>query len=276
MKKILILFLCIQLTAQVQSQTKKVLIEGAGQPVVMLNGGTFDMAAYAPHSKLLADSFMVIRMEQFNIQYANEGRQLPKNYSVKTESEAILKTLDSLHISDPVILIGHSYGGVIAFDLAINHPERVRSLVLVEAPLFDITKGKETDEMKQISKLTKDFTPEVIVTEEMVMSFRCKMINCDSADLRKHPMWAKWMAQKDRLRGLSAVPNYKVDLEKVHRFQKPVLVVTGTTTFQAHKIVDDLLAHEFRKAQKANLTGNHTAIYQSAEEFVPLLKTFVR
>ena len=276
MKKILILFMCIQVTAQVQSQTKKILIEGTGQPIVMLNGGTFDMTAYAPHSKLLADSFRVIRMEQFNIQYANEGRQLPENYSVKTEREGILKTLDSLRISEPVIMIGHSYGGVIAFDLAINHPERVRSLVLVEAPLFDITKGKETDEMKQISKLTNDFTPGVTVTEEMVMNFRCKMTNCDSADIRKHSMWVKWMAQKDRLRGLSVVPNYKVDLEKLHRFQKPVLVVTGTTTIQAHKIIDDLLAHEFRNARKANLKGNHTAIYQSAEDFVPMLKAFLR
>src|SRR5215217_5453390 len=108
MKKIsAFLFIVVNLhVAQAQPKTKQVLVEGSGPPVVMLHGGTFDYTAYAPHAKLLADSFTVIRMQQFNVQYAGEGRVLPKNYSVKTESEAIGATLDSLHITKAVILVG--------------------------------------------------------------------------------------------------------------------------------------------------------------------------
>ena len=135
MRKILALFVFLnQLIAQGQLKTKQVLIEGNGQPVVLLHGGTFDYTAYAAHSKLLADSFSVVRMQQFNVQYADEQLTLPKHYSVKMESDAIMATLDSLHITQPVVLVGHSYGGVIAFDFAINHPERIQVLVLVEAP----------------------------------------------------------------------------------------------------------------------------------------------
>jgi pimeloyl-ACP methyl ester carboxylesterase len=278
MKKLFTIFLCVQIFVQANAQTKKVLVEGSGQPVVLLNGGTFDMTAFAPHSKLLADSFTVIRMEQFNIQYANEGKQIPDNYSVKMESEAVLKTLDSLHITSPVIIIGHSYGGVIAFDFAMHNPDWVRSLVLVEAPLFDLAKakGKETEEMKQIANLTKDFTPSVTVTEEMVMSFRCKMANCDTMDIRKHPMWEKWLEQKNRLRGLSVVPAYKVNVGELHNFKKPVLIVTGSATIEANKVLDNILAHEFPNAKTGSLPGNHTTIYQNASIFVPLLKSFVR
>ena len=113
------LVLLIQLVVQAQPKTKQVLVEGSGPPVVLLHGGTFDYNAYSAHAKLLADSFTVIRMQQFNVQYANEGRTLSTDYSVKKESEAVSATLDSLHITRPVILVGHSYGGVIAFDLAI-------------------------------------------------------------------------------------------------------------------------------------------------------------
>ena len=280
MKIILAVFIVLftQLTAQAQPKTKQALVEGRGTPVVLLHGGTFDYNAYAAHSKLLADSFTVIRLQQFNVQYANEGWTLPKDYSVKMESEAIKVTLDSLHISKPVILVGHSYGGVVAFDFAMNHPERVQSLVLVEAPLFDMAKakGEYSEQMKEIEEPGKHFTPQATITEEMIKSFRCKMTNCDTFDIRQHPMWPSWLKQKDRLRGLSVVPGYKINFEKLHRFQNPVLIVTGTTTIEPHKTIDRLLSREFPNVKTASLSGDHIAVYQNAEVFVQTLKTFLR
>jgi len=280
MKKILTLFLILfnQSFAQALPKTKQVLIEGHGPPVVLLHGGTFDITAYAAHAKLLADSFTVIRMQQFNVQYANEGWTLPKNYSVKMESDAIKSTLDSLHITEPVILAGHSYGGVIAFEFAIHHPEKVKSLFLVEAPLFDIakTKGAYSEKMKQIDELTRHFKPRATITEEMIKSFRCKMSNCDTFDIRSHPMWQKWLKQKDRLKGLSVVPAYKIDFKKLHAFQKPVLIITGITTIEPNKTIDSLLSREFSNVKTASLPGDHVAVYQNAETFVQTLKAFLR
>jgi pimeloyl-ACP methyl ester carboxylesterase len=280
MKKILALLLILfhQLIAQSQPATKQVLIEGTGPEIVFLHGGTFDYGAFAPHSKLLADSFSVIRMQQFNVQYANEGRTLPNDYSVRTESVAVRATLDSLKLTAPVILVGHSYGGVIAFDFALNNPERVLSLVLVEAPLFDMAKakGEYSKKMSQIDELTKHFTPQATITEEMIKNFRCEMANCDTLDIRKNPMWPNWLKQKDRLRGLSVVPAYKIDFKKLQGFQKPVLIITGTTTIEPNKTVNKLLSHEFSNAKTASLQGDHIAVYQNAAAFVQTLKAFLR
>jgi pimeloyl-ACP methyl ester carboxylesterase len=273
------LFVTLSLTAaQAQVKIKQVLIEGKGQPIVLLHGGTFDFNSFEPHAKFLSDSFLVIRMQQFNVQYANEGRALPADYSVKLESEAVFATLDSLHITQPIILVGHSYGGVIAFDFAMNHPDNIMSLLLVEAPLFDIakTKGEYSEKMKQIDELTKRFTQRATITEEMIKSFRCEMTNCDTFDIRQHPMWPKWLQQKERLRGLSVVPNYKIDFKKMHAFQKPVLIVTGTTTIEPNKTVNKLLIREFSNTKSASLPGDHIAIYQNAETFIQTLKAFLR
>ena len=42
---------------------------------------------------------------------------------------------------EPVDLIGHSFGATIALRLALEHPESVRRLVLIEPVLFSITRG---------------------------------------------------------------------------------------------------------------------------------------
>lgn len=279
MKKLLTFFLFVgQLVAQAQPKTKQVLVEGSGPPVVLLHGGTFDYHSFAAHAKLLSDSFTTICMQQFNVQYANEGRTLPKNYSVKSESEAIKATLDSLHVTQPIVLVGHSYGGVVAFDFAMRHPELVQSLVLVEAPLFAIAKAKGaySEKMKGIDELTRHFTPEATITEEMIRNFRCEMANCDTVDIRQHPMWPRWLKQKDRLRGLSVVPDYKIDLKKLHEFRKPVLILTGTTTIEPNKTVNRLLSREFSTVKTGNLPGDHIAVYQNPETFVQILKNFLQ
>lgn len=279
MKNILaFLFLMIQLAVAAQPKTKQVIVEGSGPPVVLLHGGTFDFNAYAAHAKLLADSFTVIRMLQFNVQFANEGWTLPENYSVKTESEAIKATLDSLHINQPIVLVGHSYGGVIAYDFAMRFKEKIRTLVLVEAPLFHIAmiKGQFSAQMKEIDELTKNFTPHASITEEMIKNFRCKMANCDTFDIRQHAMWPRWLRQKDRLKGLSVVPAYKIVPEQIHAFEKQVLIVTGTNTIEPNKTIDRLLSLEFPNATRASLPGDHGAIYQQPELFVQVLKNFLR
>ena len=129
--------------------------------------------------------------------------------------------------------------------------------------------------MTRIDKLTINFTPQASITEEMIRSFRCEMTDCDTFDIRKHPMWPKWLQQKDRLRGLSVVPLYKIDFRKLHAFQKPVLIVTGTITIEPNKTVNKLLSREFSNVRTASLPGDHIAIYPNAETFVQTLKAFL-
>ena len=278
MKKVFVFLLFLPILAISQSKIKKCLVEGEGTPIVMLNGGTADMTVFALHSKELSHNFKVIRMEQFNVEYATENLMLPRNYSVRMETEAIRFTLDSLHIKEPIILVGHSYGGLIALDFAVNHPNYIRSLVLIEPPVFGIADSKKEspEGMKKMKELLKQLTPQANITEDMVKQFRCELMNCDSFDIHQHPSWKTWISQKNRLRGLNAVSNYKFELKMVHQFRKPVLIVTGAQTVPFHKRIDELLTTEFPLARAATIQGGHAAINTNSKEFIDCLLRFVK
>ncbi len=137
-------------------------------------------------------------------------------------------------------------------------------------------KNESPDGMKKMQELSKQFAPQAEITDNMVMQFRCDLMNCDSFDIRKHPLWTTWIKQKNRLRGLSAVDNYQIDLKKLHQFQKPVLIVTGTQTVPFHKRIDELLAAEFSFSQTANIQGGHAAINTNPIEFIDTLLKFLK
>ena len=127
-----------------------------------------------------------------------------------------------------------------------------------------------------MQELSKQFTPQADITEDMVKQFRCELMNCDTIDIHEHPLWKTWIKQKNRLRGLSTVSNYKINLKKLHQFQRPVLIVTGTQTVPFHKRIDELLTVEFSFAKTANIQGGHTAVNTNAKEFTECLLKFLK
>ena len=160
MRLLFFLLLC-PITMFAQYSTKKVIVEGMGAPVVLLAGGRWDMQSFSEPAEALSRSHQVIRMEHFNVQYASEGMTLPSGYSLRWESEAIGRTLDSLGIKEPVVLVGWSFGALMAMDFALNHPTRVRQVVLYEPPAFWVAKarGESPEGLQRMIRLTQTFTP---------------------------------------------------------------------------------------------------------------------
>ena len=107
--------------------------EGAGQPIVML-GGVLSGAASTPLAERLASRRRVIRLQHLAAEAGLSGRTVEEGYGVRSERCAMLSALDGLVGSTPVDMVGYSYGGLIALDFALHHPDRVRSLTLIEPP----------------------------------------------------------------------------------------------------------------------------------------------
>jgi pimeloyl-ACP methyl ester carboxylesterase len=98
---------------------------GEGEPLVVLHGGG-GLRHYSSHD-LLAEKRRVILIEApgFGASAANERSQ-----SMADLANAVAKAVENLGL-ETYDLWGTSFGGKLALWLAVQHPERVRALVLV-------------------------------------------------------------------------------------------------------------------------------------------------
>jgi len=101
-----------------------------GSPVVMLHGLLIGSLAswYFTAGPALAKTH---RVRMYDLRGHGKSAHAASGYDVRT----LASDLAVLAGDAPVDLVGHSWGALVALRFAIDHPARVRRLVLVEAPL---------------------------------------------------------------------------------------------------------------------------------------------
>ena len=103
---------------------------GSGAPLVLLHGGmlTIDLN-FASLIPTLARSHTVIAVEQ---QGHGRTANIDREITYADLASDVVALLDHLGI-DTAAVIGHSMGGGVALELAVNHPERVSAVVPISA-----------------------------------------------------------------------------------------------------------------------------------------------
>ncbi len=102
---------------------------GAGEPLLLLHGLGSRSEDWQMQVPVFAARYQVITADM-----RGHGRSdKPAGpYSVPMMAADVLALLDALGV-DAAHVVGLSMGGMIAFQLAVDHPERVRSLVIVNS-----------------------------------------------------------------------------------------------------------------------------------------------
>ena len=112
----------------VQGRRIRYVETGRGTPVVMIHGLGASLYAWRKNlAPLAAAGFRVIAFDLPGFGFSDKTDTCYDNESYVRATVALF---DSLHLADAV-LVGHSMGGAIAAQVAIDHPERVRGLVLI-------------------------------------------------------------------------------------------------------------------------------------------------
>ncbi len=102
---------------------------GTGRPIVLLPGVSANVRAFDAITRVLAPAHRVVALDL-------RGRGLSdkpeSGYGMADHAADVLGVLDALALG-PVILGGHSFGGLLTLYMAAHHPDRATHLLVLDA-----------------------------------------------------------------------------------------------------------------------------------------------
>lgn len=198
---------------------------GAGPSVVCLHSSGSSSSQWR---RLIEDQQASHRLVAFD--FHGHGRSpgfAGAAYELRTESEAVLQAL--LPSIAPIHLVGHSYGGAVALDLAVRHPERFASVTVFEPVLFALL-DPDSAEFREITSVGRS-----IVRAARAGEFR--MASAAFIDYWNGPgSWSGLAAEnQDRVsarigpvaRHFEALFADPLPFDRMRRLRVPTLVLVG-------------------------------------------------
>jgi pimeloyl-ACP methyl ester carboxylesterase len=109
--------------------------QGSGTPVVLLHG----IGRSGQVWKHLLDqaSHLAYRLIAFDLLGFGASKKPDIAYTVDDHASAVIASLLRLRLGQPVIIVGHSMGCLVAVRVARRRPDLVKHLILYEMPLYD-------------------------------------------------------------------------------------------------------------------------------------------
>jgi pimeloyl-ACP methyl ester carboxylesterase len=233
---------------------------GSGTPILGIHGAGSTAVFWEDAADRLADLGRVITYDR----RACNRSERPDPYettSVQEHSDDALALLRAL-AAEPAILIGRSYGGTIALDLALREPDSVLGIALLEAgpmglvPEYDawFEQLRAAAEGVSVDRVGETVMREVFGAWE------------ELPDEWRDVFTANGQALLVELRGLE-----RTELSRLDELRVPALVVTASDSPQALRECSEALARAIPCARSAQVGGGH-AIDPAGDE----VRAFVR
>lgn len=198
---------------------------GSGPPLVLIHGDFNDgpsawsrqIASLAAHHRLLV------------IDRRGHGAspREPRPYTIAGDAEDVISAMDRLAI-DRYQLAGHSYGGLVAIEVARRSPERIRSLHLIEPPFLALLPGHpEVGSLiargLDIQRQARQWGPERTAEAFFAMVAGEKAVE----KLKASPGWPVVVREAERLADAEYPSLYSAAALKDFRLAAPVAIYSG-------------------------------------------------
>ncbi len=113
-------------------------VRGAGPLLLLIPGGNSDAAVFEPLAAVLSADHRVVSYDPRGYsRTALDGP--PTDQRIEVHADDAYRLLDHLAAADePAQVFGSCAGGIVALELAMRHPSRVRSVVSHEPPTMEL------------------------------------------------------------------------------------------------------------------------------------------
>ncbi len=245
-------------------------VEGAGEPLLLIQGLGYGRHGWGPAAGMLAQSFQVV---VFDNRGFGESDSPPGPYTTAQLARDALAVLDATEVESAHV-IGISLGGMIAQELVLAAPERVRKLVLCATtgggPTAVPMPQQTVELMGRAAHLDPQEALQRFVTNALSPDAPAELVSEIVAYRAANPPdGAGWFAQ-------AAAGAAHDAMARLGEIRVPTLVVHGT----ADNVVDvgnaRLLADAIGGARLELFEGvGHLLPWERPQEFTALVEEFV-
>lgn len=251
-------------------------ITGSGDPIVLVPGILTGWASWKDHADRLSERHTVVRVQARSVELAEAGEPIPESYSIAIERDALLATVDVLGLAR-VDLAGWSLGGGISLAFALEYPERVRTLTLIEPEASWALRatGHATEALAEAEAFDRSFAGREITVDDLSAFLVRAGIGSPGTDFTAHPRWPLMVRNRQVLSTLGAVSAHTDSLDRLRALDVPILAIRGTDSTETDRaIVGDIVATA-PDATLLELPGDHSCFLQNPDRFLEALEAHI-
>ncbi|GLZ40429.1 alpha/beta hydrolase [Actinokineospora sp. NBRC 105648] len=184
---------------------------GSGPPLLLVHGLVDSLASYY---FTLAGPAVELGFDVITYDLRGHGRseRTSTGYTIGDAVSDAVGVLDALGVTEPVHLLGYSFGGTVAFALAELHPERVLDVVVVESePPTEAWAARTVEGLREV---------ETAIVDEEYLAGETEIVRKMAAATRQFEAHTGATAEL-------VDPRWLVDADRIAAIRPPVLLVVG-------------------------------------------------
>jgi pimeloyl-ACP methyl ester carboxylesterase len=265
-------------TAKLNGVELEYQVVGSGEPLLLISPVLADGFLPLLSERALADHYRLVVYHKRG--WVGSTRTPPGSVSVADHARDAAALLDHLGIARAHVG-GHSSGGVVALQLALQAPERVHSLVLFEPSLLTVPGAKPV--LEQAAPAFEAFAAgdrEAALARFMTLVTGIPWGACRALLEERIPgIVAQVLADAETLFATELPPltSWVLDRGRAATFTSPVLSLLGVETQPLWHEIDELLRSCFPRAETAKIAGvGHLLHLQRPEPVARAVAEFLR
>src|SRR4030095_6567289 len=251
--------------------------QGSGTPVVLVHGSVQDYREWSKQIAPFARHYRVIAYSR-RYHWPNLPPGTDADASLDRQVEDLTAIIKAMGIA-PAHIVGHSYGGAVAFNLALRHPELVRTLVLAEPAISGVMdNAPENEAVSKESQAVRAEMKEAFATGDAERIVRTYAARVAPGEFEKaSPEFRQMLLSHDAAFELdfnSRRPAYTCD--DARRVVMPVLVLSGDRSAMGLQRIAEATARCISGARLVRISkATHWMQHDQAEAFNSAVLAFL-